>query len=195
MSQVSCQLSWHTPLHNARIGFTFVRSRRIPVPVRRACTTSVFARSTIPEPIGQKAASKGRIARQGETCAHRCEMLSNVSSPRLRFCQRIDHAYHCLWAVIREYIQSHDQDPHENVHERTFVLKRFPLRSFQLTVLECYFTVKADELSTKMAYWSTKPCTESSLTSQFELDFLHIFFRIFVPTLLKKQAYHRLYIR
>ena len=55
---VSCHRSFQTPLRKASIGFTCLRSHRIPVPLRRASTTSLLALSTIPEPIGQPARRK-----------------------------------------------------------------------------------------------------------------------------------------
>src|SRR5512135_2941602 len=53
--QVSCHRSLHTPLHKVSMGLTLVRSHRMPLPLSRASTTSLFALSTMPEPIGQPA--------------------------------------------------------------------------------------------------------------------------------------------
>jgi hypothetical protein len=51
--QVSSQRSLQTPLRKASMELTLVGSQCIPAPLRRASTTSLFALSTEPDPIGQ----------------------------------------------------------------------------------------------------------------------------------------------
>ena len=59
-AQMRAQLSVHRSLHaaarKATIGFTLARAQCIPLPLSRASTTSLFALSTIPLPMGYPAA-------------------------------------------------------------------------------------------------------------------------------------------
>jgi hypothetical protein len=91
MFQVSCQRSLQTPLQKVSIGFTCVRSHRIPLPFKRASTTRVLARSTIPEPMGQPARRKVGDCMRGDVCAHAPDALQRlaVSYP----CQSSDWPY------------------------------------------------------------------------------------------------------
>jgi hypothetical protein len=100
VSHVSCHRSLQTPLRKASIEFTFLRSHRIPVPLRRASTTSLLALSTIPEPIGQPAWRKvGYCIRDSRLRKYpRCSRTSS----RFFFGQTIGQACQCSWSAMFE---------------------------------------------------------------------------------------------
>lgn len=57
-AQVSSQRSLQTALRSASRGLTLARSQCMPAPLRRASTTSLFALSTTPLPMGHPFAWK-----------------------------------------------------------------------------------------------------------------------------------------
>src|SRR5581483_12493827 len=100
--QVSCHRSFHTPLRKASMGFTFVRSHRMPEPLRRASTTSLLALSTIPEPIGQPARRKKWRAHQGQPFAQIAQMLANLFPAAFALRQTIGETEEGVWATMFE---------------------------------------------------------------------------------------------
>jgi hypothetical protein len=123
--QVSCHRSFHTLARKARIGWTVLRSHGIPVPVRRASTTTGVACSTIPEPRGQPARGtvgdciRERRVRTFPTCSRTSSCVvscsvtrSNGSGPRWARRVRWDATPPGAWRGV----QQHGDHPESACH-------------------------------------------------------------------------------
>lgn len=76
------------------------------LPFKRASTTCVLARSTIPETMGQQAAEKERRAHQGKPFAQRVQMLMHFFSIAFTIREAIGHTGKSIWTAMFEHVET-----------------------------------------------------------------------------------------